>query len=136
MASAVVSRAIDYLKEHDLVNRCEEIGEYLSQRLESLRSHPTVGDIRGKGLMRGIEFVKNKGTKEPLDPKIRFFSQLAQEALNQGMFIEASGGCDRGQAGDMMMFGPPFITTREQIDEMVGLFDEVLSVVEKKVGVL
>jgi len=134
MASAVVSRAIDYLKEHDLVNRCAEIGEYLARGLEDLRSHPTVGDIRGKGLMRGIEFVKDKKTKEPIDPKTMFFSQLAHEALNQGMFIEASGGCDRGQAGDMMMFGPPFITTREQIDEMVGLFDEVLSVLEKRIG--
>jgi adenosylmethionine-8-amino-7-oxononanoate aminotransferase len=134
MASAVVSRAIDYLKENDLVTRCGGIGTYLVERLESLRSHPTVGDIRGKGLMQGIEFVKDKETREPIDPQVKFFSRLARESIRQGMFIEASGGCDRGQAGDMIMFGPPFITTREQIDEIVDRFDGILSAVEKETG--
>jgi adenosylmethionine-8-amino-7-oxononanoate aminotransferase len=133
LAAAVVSKAIDYQKRHHLVERCEEMGKYLAHKLEELRSHPTVGDIRGKGLMRGIEFVKDKETKEPLDPQLRFWSQLAHEALNQGLFIEASGGCERGQGGDMMMFGPPFIVTKEQIDEMIGIFDDVLSAVEKNI---
>jgi len=131
LAAAVVSKAIDYQKRHHLVERCAEMGKYLAHQLAELESHPTVGDIRGKGLMRGIEFVKDKETKEPLDPQLRFWSQLAHEALNQGLFIEASGGCERGQGGDMMMFGPPFIVTKEQIDEMVGIFDDVLSTVEK-----
>jgi adenosylmethionine-8-amino-7-oxononanoate aminotransferase len=48
--------------------------------------------------------------------------------------IESSFGCDRGQAGDMIIFGPPFIITREQIDEMIGIIDETLSVVEKRAG--
>jgi adenosylmethionine-8-amino-7-oxononanoate aminotransferase len=134
LAAAVVCKAIDYLKEHALVERCAEMGEYLAQRMEELRAHPTVGDIRGKGLMRGIEFVQDKDTKTPLDPQLMFWVQLAREALDQGMFIESSGGCDRGQAGDMMMFGPPFIVTKEEIDEMVGVFDSVLSTVEKRIG--
>jgi adenosylmethionine-8-amino-7-oxononanoate aminotransferase len=112
------------------------MGEYLHQRLQDLRSHPTVGDIRGKGLMQGIEFVQDKETKEPLDPNFMFWVQLFQEALDQGMFIESSGGCDRGQAGDMAMFGPPFIVTKEEIDEMVELFGEILSVVERRLGLL
>ncbi len=134
LAAAVVCKAIDYLKEKNLVERCNEMGEYMAQKLEGLRSHPTVGDVRGKGLMRGIEFVKDKKTKEPLNPELLFWIQLAQEAMKQGLFIEASGGCDRGQAGDMMMFGPPFIVTKDEIDEMVGIFDEVLSTVEKGIG--
>ena len=134
MASAVVSKAIDYLKENDLVTRCARIAQYLAERLESLRTHPTVGDIRGKGLMQGIEFVKDKESKTPLDPDIRFFSRLAHEALSRGLFLESSGGCDRGQAGDMIMFGPPFITTEAQIDEIVAIFDETLTAVEKQAG--
>jgi len=134
MAAAVVCKAIDYLREHELVERCTKMGDYLGAKLEDLRSHPTVGDVRGMGLMRGIEFVKDKQTKEPLDPERRFWVELGREALRRGMFIESSGGCDRGQAGDMMMFGPPFIVTEEEIDEMVGLFDEVLGSVEKRMG--
>ena len=135
LAAAVVSKAIDYLKEHQLVEQSAEMGVYLAEKLEGLRSHPTVGDVRGKGLMQGIEFVQDKTTKQPLEPQHTFWRQLAHEALERGLFIESSGGCDRGQAGDMVMFGPPFIVTQDQIDEMIGLFDEVLATVEQRIGV-
>jgi adenosylmethionine-8-amino-7-oxononanoate aminotransferase len=134
MAAAVVSKTIDILRERRLVERSAQMGEYLAGKLEGLRAHPTVGDIRGKGLMRGIEFVKDKGTKEPLDPQFMFYLKLAHAALERGLFIESSGGCDRGRAGDMMMFGPPFIITEAQIDDMVGVFDETLTAVEKSAG--
>lgn len=134
LGAAVISRAIDYLREHGLVERSEEMGAYLAQRLEGLKAHPTVGDVRGKGLMQGIEFVKDKGSREPLDPGLRFYQQLAHEALERGLFIESSGGCDRGRAGDMVMFGPPFVITKEQVDEMVDLFEESLFSVEKWIG--
>ncbi len=132
VAASVVCRVIDYLKEHRLVERCAELGDYLADKLETLRSHPTVGDIRGRGLQRGVEFVKDKETKAPLDPQIHFSQQIQDEALLRGVHIESSFGCDRGQAGDMIIFGPPFIITRDQIDEMVNIIDETLSVVEKR----
>jgi len=95
--------------------------------LESLKSHRHVGDVRGKGLMVGIEFVKDKETKQSFEPATGFSVQVAQECLKRGMFIEYSGGCDRGQTGDMIMFGPPFIITKEQIDEAVATLVEVLT---------
>jgi adenosylmethionine-8-amino-7-oxononanoate aminotransferase len=102
------------------------MGEHLKTKLESLKSHRHVGDVRGKGLMVGIEFVKDKETKQPFEPATNFSVQVAQECLKRGMFIEYSGGCDRGQAGDMIMLGPPFIITKKQIDEAVSILNEVL----------
>ena len=134
VATAVVSRVIDYLKEHRLVERCAEMGEYLGEKLETLRSHPTVGDIRGRGLQRGVEFVKDKETKTPLDPQIHFSQQIQDEALLRGVHIESSSGMDRGQAGDAIIFGPPFIITKAQIDDIIAVMDETISFVEKKVG--
>ena len=134
VAAAVVCRVIDYLKEHCLVERCFELGDYLADKLETLRSHPTVGDIRGKGLQRGLEFVRDKQTKASLDPKIHFSQQIQDEALLRGVHIESSSGCNRGQSGDTIIFGPPFIVTKEQIDELIGVIDETLTVVEKKAG--
>ena len=134
VAAAVTGRVFDYLKEHNLIERCVEMGEYLAQKLEAWRAHPTVGDIRGKGLLRGVEFVQDKKTKQTLDPELHFSQQVQDEALARGVHIEASFGCDRGQAGDMILFGPPFIITREQIDEMVEVLDESLTTVEKKNG--
>lgn len=134
VAASVTCRVIDYLREHNLVERCAKMGEYLAEKLEGLRSHPTVGDIRGKGLQRGVEFVKDKETRETLDPGLHFSLQIQDEALTRGVHIESSAGCDRGQAGDMIIFGPPFIITKEQMDETIGIIDETLSVVEKRVG--
>ena len=81
-----------------------------------------------------MEFVNDKETRAPLDPQIHFSQQIQDEALLRGVHIESSFGCDRGQAGDMILFGPPFIITREQIDDMIGIIDETLSVVEKRTG--
>jgi len=135
VAAAVVCRVIDYLQEHRLVERCAAMGAYLATKLETLKSHPTVGDIRGRGLQWGIEFVRDKKTREPLDPQIHFSQQIQDEALRRGVHIESSFGCDRGQAGDTIIFGPPFIITEEQIDEMIGIIDKTLTAVERRVGI-
>ena len=127
LGCAVVAKALDYLKEHDLVARCARMGDYLARRLERLREHPLVGDIRGLGLMQGVEFVAEKATRKPLEKSLGFSARLAHECLKRGLFIEYSSGCDRGQGGDMIMFGPPFIVTEEQIEEMVAILEEALA---------
>ena len=134
LGAAVANKTMDLLEEQNLVARCAEMGIYLGQKLEGLRSHPIVGDVRGEGLMRGVEFVKDKKTKEPLDPALKFWIDLHAQALTRGLVLETSGGCERGQAGDMMMLGPSFIVTRDEIDEIIGLLDEVLTDMEKKLG--
>jgi adenosylmethionine-8-amino-7-oxononanoate aminotransferase len=126
LGSAVVSKTIDYLDAHNLVDRCDKMGKYLEQKLNDLYAFPMVGDIRGMGLMRGVEFVADRKTKKTIDPKSAFSARLAAECLKRGMFIEYSGGCDRGQSGDMIMFGPPFIITETQIDDAVEILKQAL----------
>ncbi|RLC21697.1 MAG: aspartate aminotransferase family protein [Deltaproteobacteria bacterium] len=126
LGCAVVSKTIDYLYEHDLVERCDKMGKYLDHKLEDLKNHPLVGNIRGMGLMRGVEFVEDKKTRKTLDPKYAFSARVAAECMKHGMFIEYSGGCDRGQSGDMIMFGPPFIINEAQIDEAVEILSQAL----------
>ena len=134
MGAAVVAKTVDYMEKHNLVERSAKMGDYLREKLETLKSHPSVGDIRGKGLMQGIEFVKDKETKDVIDPALMFWIQLAQVGLQNGIFLETSSGCNRGQGGDLLMFGPPFIITEEQIDEMIEVFEKVLETVEKNSG--
>ncbi len=134
MLAAMINKTMDYLEEHQLIQRSAEMGEYLARQLENLRSHPTIGDIRGQGLMRGIEFVKDKETKETLPPENMFWLVLNELAQDMGLVIDCSSGCDRGQAGDQLMFGPPFTVTEAEIDEMVEIFDRVLTQAEKQVG--
>jgi len=135
MGAAVAAKTIDYLNQHNLVERCNEMGAYLFQKLEGIRHHPTLGDVRGMGLMRGLEFVADKKTKAPLDPDLHFSIQLAEETLKRGLGIQFSSGCERGRAGDMIYLGPAFIITETQIDDLIAILDEALTEVEKKNGI-
>jgi len=132
MGAAVAAKTIDYLRRHDLVARSHAMGLYLDSCLQSLKSHPTVGDIRGRGLLRGIEFVKDKALRTPLDPDLKFSIQLGEEALKRGLYLQSSNGNDRGRAGDMILLGPPYIIERPQIEEMVAIIDAALTVVEQR----
>jgi len=127
-------KTLEYLQENNLVASSAEMGKYLCQGLENLRKHPTVGDIRGKGLMIGLEFVKDQKTRETIDPKFSFSHKVHQEAFERGLIVLPSQGCNRGQSGDTILLGPPFIITRGQIDELVGILDDTLSAVEQRYG--
>jgi adenosylmethionine-8-amino-7-oxononanoate aminotransferase len=132
MAAAIIAKTIDYIKKHNLIERCSRMGEYLGQKLVSLSAHPTVGDIRGAGLMWGIEFVEDAQSKQPFNPDLAFSRRVKDKALELGLYLEASEGCDRGNAGDMIMIGPPFIVTEDQIDEIVSLLDQAITAVENE----
>jgi adenosylmethionine-8-amino-7-oxononanoate aminotransferase len=117
---------LDYLEKHDLLEKAREMGEYLGQGLEELRGYPLVGDVRGMGLMRGLELVRNKVTKEPFDPKLHVYERFYGECRKRGLLVLPASGCDRGQRGDMALLGPPLTITREEIDELVGILGEAL----------
>jgi len=135
MACAVASKTIDYLKEHQLVAQSRDMGEYLDVKMRALsETHPSIGDVRGIGLMRGIEFVKDRERKETLDPSLHFSIQLTIECLARGLAVQFAMGCDRGWSGDMIFIGPPFIISRTQIDDLIAILDGALSATEKKAG--
>jgi len=129
---AVGTKAIEILERDNLIDKSAEQGAYLLERLQRLYQHPTVGDIRGTGLMLGIEFVKNKETKEPFAAQEMFSNRLLMIALEQGLGVLASGGIADGQKGDLILLGPPFNISKEEIDELVEKLDRVITIVEEQ----
>jgi adenosylmethionine-8-amino-7-oxononanoate aminotransferase len=125
---------LDYIGRHDLLNRAAAMGKYLVRQLASLLDHPTVGDIRGKGLMWGLEFVRDKKSKESFNPAGKYHMKIYEAARRNGLIFLPSGGCDRGYAGDMALLGPPLTITEEQIDELCGALDTAITQVEKEIG--
>lgn len=124
---------INYTQEHNLVHRSAQMGEYMLQKMKDvLLPHPSVGDVRGKGLMVGFEQVKDKETKEPFDPELKVSQQLEDEAFKRGLITYPCSGTVDGYAGDMTLLAPPLIITREQIDDVVSILDEALTAVEEK----
>ena len=88
----------------------------LRQKLESLRDAKTVGDVRGIGLLWGVEFVADKATKRPFASEVNFAGRVAQAAVKRGLLVYPMQGCVDGIAGDHLLIAPPAVITAEQID--------------------
>jgi adenosylmethionine-8-amino-7-oxononanoate aminotransferase len=88
----------------------------LRSALEGLRDAKAVGDVRGIGLLWGVEFVADKATKQPFTPELNFAGRVAQAAVNRGLLVYPIQGCVDGVAGDHVLIAPPAVITSEQID--------------------
>jgi adenosylmethionine-8-amino-7-oxononanoate aminotransferase len=100
--------------------------------LHELLEFDIVGDVRGKGLMCGMEFVQDKETKEPFPPAERVSARYAQETMKRGLVLFPCTGCVEGVAGDMMLVTPPLIITREQVDDMIAIMKEALTALQQE----
>src|SRR5690554_850969 len=116
--------AVQHVIERDgLLNNVLERGEQLRSALHrELGDHPNVGDIRGRGLFVGVEFVADKTEKRTLDPALRTHTVLKKRAMENGLMMYPSGGTVDGAQGDHVLLAPPFICTDADIDEIVEKF--------------
>jgi putrescine aminotransferase len=124
-ACAVALRNLQILEEEHLVERAAERGAYLLDRLQRLRSHDIVGDVRGLGLVAGVELVRDRETKEPFDVAAGVARNVWLAALEQGVIVRPLGG-------DVLAISPPFVITEEQIDRLVLVLDGAITRVEKQ----
>ena len=116
-AALAVQRKIQAL---DLLANVREQGEVLESRLlDRLGNHAHVGDIRGRGLFRGIELVADRATKEPFDPALKLHARLKAQAMDRGLIYYPGGGTADGVQGDHILLAPPFIIEKPEIDELV-----------------
>ena len=119
--------AIHYVEENDLITKSKENGAYLLARLKGLVDEfSIVGDARGMGMMCGIEFVRDKGAKEPFDPNLRVSSRYELGCLKRGLSLFMCFGCVEGVAGDMILITPPLTITRPQIDDLIRIMQDAL----------
>ena len=103
-----------------LIDDVSAKGEMLQEMLQSaLGQHANVGDIRGRGLFVGVEFVKDRDTKTCLDPALKFNAKLKKAAFANGLICYPMGGTIDGVQGDHVLLAPPFISTTDHLDEVV-----------------
>jgi adenosylmethionine-8-amino-7-oxononanoate aminotransferase len=119
---AAVGRAVlARLREGDLVEASRTKGERLRKELASaLDEHPHVGDVRGLGLMVAVELVADRATRAPFARAERVTERIVAAARERGLLLYSSTGCADGTDGDLVMLGPPFVITDEQIDQAVA----------------
>jgi adenosylmethionine-8-amino-7-oxononanoate aminotransferase len=127
VACAVGLAVLRFIKENHLVERSEQRGVYLLKRLEELKAFPIVGDVRGKGLMTAIEFVKDQKTKQPFQRSERVTEKVIDLAFKNGLVLYPGTGFVDGVNGDMVMLGPPFVIEEIQIDEIMDILKKTFA---------
>jgi adenosylmethionine-8-amino-7-oxononanoate aminotransferase len=123
-ACAVADKVLEIMQREGLVARAAELGAYLSERLGTLRDHPNVAEIRGRGLLQAIEIVRDRETLAPFASEQRITSRVVLAGLGRGVFFYP-GGTKPGP--DVICLGPPFIVTKEEVDQIVDVLGESLS---------
>ena len=126
---------LDIMEEENLIEYVSEIGDYLFERGEELKKHPIVGEIRGKGLLFGLELVKDRVTKEPLPASAEVHKRLQRIFMEKGLSCFTVGSSTEWKSGDDFRLAPPFIITREQIDEIVSIIDEGIIELQEELGI-
>ena len=104
-----------YLGERQLVQAAETVGASLQSALEGLRELESVGDVRGIGLLWGVEFVSDKRSKKPFAPELNFAGRVGQAAMKRGLMLYPMQGCVDGTAGDHLLIAPPAVISEQQI---------------------
>ena len=108
------------IEKDDLLSNVTARGASLLQKLKAaLDDHPNVGDVRGRGLFLGIEFVSDRSSKAHLDPALKTHNRIQKAAMERGLMVYGMGGTIDGRRGDHILLAPPYILTQEHEDELV-----------------
>jgi 4-aminobutyrate--pyruvate transaminase len=124
--AAVALENLDIIEEKGLVANAARVGEVMQSELRTLSDHPLVGEVRGVGLIAGVELVADKATKAKFDPVGRVGAQVFAKAHEHGLIIRA--------IGDVIAFCPPLIITEDQVRDMVARFTRTLDDVAESIG--
>jgi adenosylmethionine-8-amino-7-oxononanoate aminotransferase len=119
--------AVRHIKKHGLVQRSAEMGVVLLRKLKTLSELQSIGDVRGLGLLAGIEFVADKKTKAPFPRKLRFAETFVAAAQDAGLIVWPNVGHADGESGDLVMVAPSFTISEKEIDEIVSRFEIALN---------
>lgn len=114
VAMAAGNAVLDVLEQKKLLARVAEAGRELFAALEPLKADPHVGDVRGLGLLAGVEFVKDKASREPFPREENICEKIRQAAMERGVLTYPTQGCVDGLRGDHILLAPPFIIWQEE----------------------
>jgi adenosylmethionine-8-amino-7-oxononanoate aminotransferase len=117
-ACAVALANLDVIERDGLVQETARKGKKLLKGLQEFASHPYVGDVRGQGLLAGLELVEDKATKKPFDPARKIGEKMFKECCDRGLFTRVRG--------DIFLLAPPFVISDAQLDRVLNIVGESL----------
>lgn len=127
VACAAGHAVVTAMLERNLLSRVQEMGAKLQSALEeAFGQHANIGDIRGRGLFRGIELVADRATKTPFEPERGIHNKVKRAAFEAGLVCYPAGGTVDGVVGDHIMLAPPFIIEDHHVEEIVTKLDTAI----------
>jgi adenosylmethionine-8-amino-7-oxononanoate aminotransferase len=124
---AASAQVLKILREESLCEKVPTLGEKILDKLNSeIGQHPNVAEIRGKGLLIGIEIVEDKSTLKPFDESRKITSKIMEKGLEEGVFLYPGG---TGEYRDIVCLGPAFIIGDTEIDLMVNALKKSIDAV-------
>ncbi|HET8948763.1 MAG TPA: aspartate aminotransferase family protein [Candidatus Polarisedimenticolia bacterium] len=127
LSAAVGSAVLRYLEDHRLIQRAATMGKVLGRRLAELkRSHKIIGDVRGLGMLWGLELVADRASKEPFAPGLKMARRLYEASLAEGLMIYPGTGTREGRDGDHAIIAPPFTIKSSELDDLIDRLDRAL----------
>ncbi|QJE00525.1 aspartate aminotransferase family protein [Massilia forsythiae] len=127
VAAAAALAVQDVIERDDLLIQVQKRGATLRRMLgDVFGGHEHVGDIRGRGLLMGLELVRNRATRAPFAPELKLHALVRDRALEAGLLVAAAGGTVDGRQGDHVLLAPPFIASAAQLSEIVARLKEAI----------
>ena len=135
LSCAVALAVQNYIQDNNLVEQCAHMGDLMLEQMKTLEELPIVGEVRGKGLLLGAEFVANKETREPFDVGRGVTAMVVNKMFDRGVLImPGAPGLIEGVAGDHIAVSPPFTINEAEVKETVGVMREVIVEVGEELG--
>ena len=129
VAAAAGHAVVSAILDRGLVDRVKVQGDKLMARLQDrFGQHPHIGDLRGRGLFRGIELVEDRDSKAPFDPSRGIAGKIKKAAFGAGLICYPMSGTIDGRSGDHVLLAPPFIIEDAQLDELVDKLSGAIDV--------
>ena len=117
LSCGISLKVMEIIEREEFIQNCAVQGEYLMEKMQDLYKYPIVGDIRGKGLMIGMEFVRDKETKEPFDSSMKMNAKINNACMEEGLVLYPGGGSANGK-GDHVLIAPPINITKDEVDSL------------------
>ena len=132
---AVGLAVLDYLEEHALVGRVRERGPSLRGELErALSGASLVAEVRGRGFLLGVDYGDPRDPRSFLDPALGVARRIDTEALARGLIVYSTQPTADGWAGDQTLLAPAFVSTDEELAEIVARLAATVAAVEQQIA--
>jgi adenosylmethionine-8-amino-7-oxononanoate aminotransferase len=134
LAAALGLEVLRIIDEEGLVSAAAILGDRLQDRLDPLKRFGMVGEIRGRGLLIGVEFVADTASRTCFSPDREVTRRVFEACLAEGLIVYPCAGTVDGTHGDQILIAPPFVISMEEIDDLAARLDRAIGVVDQNLN--